>query len=856
MRAHTVRPYKLAATAGNKGEIGMKIWKKLTALVLSAACVCALVTVSPASAAETVSTFPDITDPQVGRAVEALRTMGVIDGSGGLYMPDGNLTRAAFCKLAILVMGKGDEAQAQANRTIFNDVPGSHWARGYVNLAALTTVGGGEGEDNKDGFRLMMGMGNGSFDPDRVITYGEAVTAVLRILGYVKEADLNWPNGAISTADGLGLTEGFTPPRASAAVTRAQAALLFCNMLTTPISGNKDQTYLESLNYTVKTGALLLAGDTTQNGRSGYVNIFTGNTEDDKLKLPAVHNPASFLEGTRGTAVYDKNDRFLTFLPDVGATSKTITVASASSGVLTATDGTKYTPSPSTNVWNGGSTPDKYTNIHNSIQSGTSITVCFTEAGAIDYLFVHGTPTSLNGGVMVARDKVSGNPFAQLTAGTVDYRIVKNGVEVDTSALAQYDVAAFDPSNKTLYVTDFRLTGIYESASPNTAMPTSVKVLGLDLPVLDCAVDDLKNLKLNSSVTFLLSPDGKVAGAVSSSTLRSNTVGYVDDNGKLQLLKAPSGLSELEIPKEASVNLNNYRDCLVTVTGTRSGNTNGISLSRLNGRTPSGPLNLKTRTLDGTPLAENVVVFDRIVNSGIQQVSLAAVSVDSVPASKIAYQRTNAAGEVDLLVLNDVTGDLYTYGICKNGWTQEVGKEEGTNKTKAETTEDPDNNPTDGNTPLDRPNNRTTTVTNSKGEALEVVGGTSYKDGQFIGLAASVTTAKVDGYFRHAASVALKSVEKVSPANFNMNTMLFFSGSIQLPISDDVQCYNAQTKTWFGASSTQGSASGETSSGETVSGGTSSLDNLRACLSYSSNLTVYYDRDPGQGGKVRVVVAN
>lgn len=829
----------------------MKFWKKLTALVLSAACVCALVSVPPAKAAGAVSTFPDITDPLVGRAVEALRTMGVIDGSGGLYMPDGNLTRAAFCKLAILVMGKGDEAQAQANRTIFNDVPGSHWARGYVNLAALTTVGGGEGEDNKDGFRLMMGMGNGSFDPDRVITYGEAVTAVLRILGYVKEADLNWPNGAVDTADGLGLTEGFTPPRASAAVTRAQAALLFCNMLTTPISGNKDQTYLESLNYTVKTGALLLAGDTTQNGRSGYVNIFTGNTEDDKLKLPAVHNPASFLEGTRGTAVYDKNDRFLTFLPDVGATSKTITVASASSGVLTATDGTKYTPSASTKVWEGGKDED-YSSKHKFIQSGTSITVCFTEAGAIDYLFVHGTPTSLNGGVMVARDKVSGNPFAQLTAGTVDYRIVKNGVEVDTSALAQYDVAAFDPSNKTLYVTDFRLTGIYESAEPNTAMPTSVTVLGKKLPVLDCAVDDLKNLKLNSSVTFLLSPDGKVAGAVSSSTLRSNTVGYVGTDSKVHLLNAPrtgTDLSTLDAPANAE----RYADCLVTVTGTRSGNTNSISLSRLNGRTPSGPLNLKTRTLDGTPLAENVVVFDRIANSGIRQVSLAAVSVDSVPASKIAYQRTNAAGEVDLLVLNDVTGDLYTYGIATNGWTRPVSEE--TDQTKDEEPQDPDKN---GSTGTDFPtiNNRITTVTNSKGEALKVVGGTSYKDGQFIGLAASVETLNGTSDHRHAASVALKSVEKVSPANFNMNTMLFFSGSIQLPISDDVQCYNAQTKTWFGASSTQGSASGETSSGETVSGGTSSLDNLRACLSYSSNLTVYYDRDPGQGGKVRVVVAN
>ena len=804
----------------------MKVWKKITALLLCAACVCALVRVPPAKAAGAVSTFPDITDPQVGRAVEALRTMGVVDGGGdGTYNPGGSLTRAAFCKMAILVMGKGDEADAQANRTIFNDVPGSHWARGYVNLAALTTVGGGE--DGKDGFRLMMGLGNGSFAPDRVISYGEAVTILLRLLGYVKEAELNWPNGAVSTADSLGLTEGFTPPKAGATVTRAQAALLFCNMLTTPMSGNKDQTYLDSLGYTVKKGALLLAGDATQNGRSGYVKVFTGDEQADQLQLPAVRNPASFLEGARGTAVYDKNGRFFTFLPDAGATSRTITVANASGGVLTATDGTKYTPSNSTEIWEGGS-KDSYASKYTFLQPGTSITVCFTEAGAIDYLFVHGTSMTLSGGVMVARDKVSGNPFAQLTAGTVDYKIVKNGTEVTTSALTQYDVAAFDPTNKTLYVTDFRLTGVYESASPNTSMPTKIKVLDKELPVLDSAVDDLKGLKLGSSVTFLLSPDGKVAGAVSSSTLRSNTVGYVNGS-KVQLLNAPSGLSELPLPE--GFEGTKYADCLVTVTGGQNG---AVYLSRMSGRTPTKPLDLTNRTLGGVPLAENVAVFDRIANSGMKRVALTDIAMESVPAEKIAYQRTNAAGEIDLLLFENATGDLYTYGIAKvetNENKQEFGPTDEKDDDKK-----PDSEQTTSTVTII---NTYTTVSNSRGkDVVKVVGGTKYKDNQFIGLAPSVN--QMDGTPRSAGSVALKSVAKVSPSNFNLTTGIFFSGSIQLPISNEVQCYNAQTKTWFGAGDEKATP----------------MDNLRDCLAYSSSLTVWYDRDPAQGGKVRVVVAS
>lgn len=820
----------------------MNRFKRLTALLLCVACVCALVTVPPVSAAEAVSTFPDITDPQVGRAVEALRTMGVIDGDeAGHYNPDGSLTRAAFCKMAIVVMGKEDEAQAQANRTIFNDVPASHWARGYVNLATLTTIG--SDAEGKGGSRLMMGLGNGSFAPDRLISYGEAVTILLRMLGYVKEASLNWPNGAVDTAASLGLTRGFAPPTSGAPVTRAQAALLLRNMLTTPISGDKETTYIASLGYTVEEDALLLACSTkTESGQSGAVKVFGKDGPKDAV-LPAVRTPAPFLEGARGAAVYDKNSRFLTFLADESATSRTITVAKITGRVLTATDGSTLTLANDTPVWIGGEKKDFPDVIADLGQGGASVTVCFAASGAVESLFVHGTSMTLTGGVMVARDKVSGNPFAQLTAGTTGYKILKNGVEVTTSALAQYDVAAFDPSNKTLYVTDFRLTGIYEAASPNTSLPTKLKLSLLDqeLDVLDCAADDLKGLKLGSSVTLLLSPDGKVAGAVSSSTLRSNTVGYVDGE-TVRLLNAPQtgadgpNLSTLTAP----ANTERYADCLVTVSGGQNG---VVYLSRISGRTVTKPLDLTQRTLGGAPLAENVAVFDRITNSGLKRITLDDLAMERVPAEKIAYQRTNAAGEIDLLLFENATGDLYTYGIAK------VERKEET-MGGAPSTEDEDSKGGEGSEEGGGGSsgatvtvvNTYTTVSNSTGkDVVKVIGGTTYKNNQFIGLAASVTAGQEGEYSRSAGSVALKSVpNKVTPSNFNLNTGIFFSGSIQLPISDEVQCYNAQTRTWFGAGSETATA----------------MDNLRACLAYSSNLTVWYDRDPGQGGKVRVVVAN
>lgn len=810
----------------------MKKWRRVIGLILCAACVCGLACIPPAEAAETVSTFPDVTDPQVGRAVEALRTMGVIDGSGGRYEPDGNLTRAQFCKMAIEVMGKGDEAEAEASRTIFNDVPGRHWARGYVNLAATTTVGGDA--DGKGAARLMMGQGNGSFAPDRAITYAEAVTTLLRILGYSKQANSNWPSGAVATAASVGLDSGFAPPAAGEPITRAQAALLFCNLLTAPMEGDKG-IYASSLG-TVQENWLLVSLDAkTASGQEGAVQFFDREGKKDPV-LPAVRTPASFVKGTQGTAVI-KDGRLLTFIPNRTAVSKTITVAEATLGstcTITGSDGNKISFTRSTTVLDAGADkPSIYGDIYSKLHSGTNVVACFSASGAVDYLYIEsfGVVDSVKSGVMVAKNPVSGNPFAQLTAGTTDYKIVKNGAAATLSDLKRYDVASYNADTKTLYVSDFRVSCVYQEASPNAVAPSRIKTALFDkeLEVLDCAIDDLKQFRFGETFTLLLTTDGKVAGAVKTSEARSNAVGYVEEGG-LKLLNAPSELPDLAKPDS----LDKYQDCLVSVTGTKT----GITLSRLSGRSTRDTLNMKTRMLGDAPLADNVAVFDRIANSGIQKVTLDDVTVDRVAADKIVYQRTNAGGKVDLLVLENVTGDLYTYGIAEpsteSAGTVPTGTDTGDGKDETE-----DNN---GSSSIELVNN-TTSVLNAShptaaDPALKVVGGTTYRRGQFIGLAASLSKLSGSNTPRHASSILLKSVEKVTPANFNLSTGLFFSGSVELPIWEEgVQCYNAQTKTWF-------------NSGDTP------MDNLNACLAYSSNLTVYYDRDPAQGGKVRIVVAN
>ena len=86
---------------------------------LLAAALAASLLILPAAAAP-ASVFTDISDPDTAEAAQILYMLGVVDGTGGgRFRPEGTLTRAEFCKMAVDVMGKGDLESAQRGRTIW-----------------------------------------------------------------------------------------------------------------------------------------------------------------------------------------------------------------------------------------------------------------------------------------------------------------------------------------------------------------------------------------------------------------------------------------------------------------------------------------------------------------------------------------------------------------------------------------------------------------------------------------------------------------------------------------------------------------------------------------------------------------
>jgi len=167
----------------------MKSLKK--SLVFLVVLTMVLSTIAPVFAA----TPSDVTGTDYEAAVSQLVTLGVIAGyEDGTFKPDQSITRAEFAKIACYVVGVKDAADLSKGATKFKDVPATHWASGFVNIASEKG--------------LLKGYPDATFKPEANVTYAEAITILVRALGMapVVEGKGTWPANYLAKASAAGVT--------------------------------------------------------------------------------------------------------------------------------------------------------------------------------------------------------------------------------------------------------------------------------------------------------------------------------------------------------------------------------------------------------------------------------------------------------------------------------------------------------------------------------------------------------------------------------------------------------------------------------------------------------------------------
>ena len=143
------------------------------------------------------------------------------------------VTRAEFVKMAIAASSMKSNVPATSVFTLFPDVTYSHWACGYIS----TAIRGG----------LISGYLDGTFRPENTVTYEEAVTIVLRLLGYPNSDFLGaYPEPQMEKCRDIGLDTNISAT-VGQPMTRFECMKLIYNLLCTKTKNG--QVYCTTLGY-------------------------------------------------------------------------------------------------------------------------------------------------------------------------------------------------------------------------------------------------------------------------------------------------------------------------------------------------------------------------------------------------------------------------------------------------------------------------------------------------------------------------------------------------------------------------------------------------------------------------------
>lgn len=264
--------------------------------------------------------------------------------------------------------------------------------------------------------------------------------------------------------------------------------------------------------------------------------------------------------------------------------------------------------------------------------------------------------------------------------------VYRNGSSATAADLQPYDVLYYSESRKTVWAYARRVTGTYEKASPNKEAPTSVTVAGTEYSVTSSmavsALGSEGGLALGSNVTLLLGKNGDVVMAYAASDLASDLIGvvtaegtqnYTNANGSTYsaqtlTLTAPDGES-YTVPFSSS-NSGIGMGSLVRVAYTSS----GTAVTSLSGSSSgaTGKVSASASKIGSTTVASDVNILD-VTDTGGVRIYLSRINGMTLDSSDVRYVEKNSAGQIKTLLLNDVTGDQYSYGIVLSAKETSLG---------------------------------------------------------------------------------------------------------------------------------------------------------------------------------------
>lgn len=581
--------------------------------------------------------------------LSALNIM-VGDTNGNLRL-DSYVSRAEFTKVAVASSSSRHSVATSLKTSSYKDVHATHWAAPYIK------VGVGSG--------YCKGYSDATFRPDNTVTYEEAITILLRVLGYSDDDFGNsWPYGQVGMAKNLGICDGVDAEVGDALI-RKDVAILVYNTLNTKMK-NSTQILLSIFDVEKKEDVLLTAINEKENSYEDEVRTSVGT-----FKFESAISVADI--GRQGDLYIENGNEVLAFIPYGGSAfaEKHTVYSLLGESVVTYNNGAMNTLTVPSN-----------TTVYED-DSVTNYAVKSPQIEMGDILYIH-------------RDRVGNIENIIFEDGTVDgpytvtssynlskysgAKVMRNGEASSVDEIQNYDVVYYIPDLNMLMSYSNKVTGIYENAEPNKDAPTSVTVSGISYKIESGEafekMSSAGKFNYGDTVTLLLGKTNEVADVFTSINTNETIYGYLFETGKKEftrsdLSKYTSHYIKVAIPDGSAVEYatdKDYDNLINSVLEIRF--KDGIAKpSRLNAKYDvSTTFDWSGKTLGTNTISSDVKIIDVATteeNEYGSYVSVFPSRLDGVniPSSSVLYMGKNDKNQINELILKDVTGDVYSYAV-------------------------------------------------------------------------------------------------------------------------------------------------------------------------------------------------
>ncbi|QHI72676.1 S-layer homology domain-containing protein [Aminipila terrae] len=203
--------------------------------------------------------YYDLNGTAYQKYASELSNRGIISGyPDGQFKPNNNITRAEFATMVAKMDGVNNTAQYNSS---FNDMEGYSWAKGYIGYCASKGI--------------LKGDGKGNVMPAQNITLGEAVTMVVRALGYEKDIQTGyaWPQNYINVATKYSLLNNVPSYLNDTVLTRGDVSIMLYN------SVSPSNTVIANNEVNVNSNNNITINDNSVTDNSVKTNITINITE-------------------------------------------------------------------------------------------------------------------------------------------------------------------------------------------------------------------------------------------------------------------------------------------------------------------------------------------------------------------------------------------------------------------------------------------------------------------------------------------------------------------------------------------------------------------------------------------------